>query len=276
MQGYLRDLDAQIREKKEREEREAAEELRKDRSLIRRNNGGDWRGGLNHRAGGGGEPLRDEAGRMCAGVRGLFNRELNTDAPALAVAVRHADPHGAAGQGIDHHRPGSASSAVSSHTVSRNGRTSRQQPRRVTRRDPNAGHTIFGSDAPNVYVLPGAVRPPSSRGSLVPAHEVAETDGPMQSYQQRCGARRSSDSHQQQQQWRWRRQQQEEETDVVSQGGNGSAGEESAPVPPESNTDRVEVSAKWLEQILLERDMRRKEGDQLRRQLCEAGLAPCC
>jgi hypothetical protein len=285
MQGYLRDLDAQVREKKEREEREAEEELRKDRSLIRRNNGGDWRGGLGHRGGGGGEPLRDEAGRMCAGVRGLFNRELNSDVPEPAVAVQHADPHGAAGQGIGH-RPGSASSVGSSHSAGRNVRTTGRRGC-VIRRDPNAGHKIFGSDAPGVCVLP-----PSSRGSLVAAHEVAGTDGPVQSYrvpgddarnhratpdqQQHRGARRGSDSQQQQQQqqWRWRRQQQEEELDCISRGGRGS--EESVPVPPESSTDRVEVSAKWLETLLLERDLRRQEGDQLRRQLCEAGLTPRC
>lgn len=266
MQGYLRDLDKQIREKKEREHREAQEELRLDQSMVRRNNG-NWRNG--HRGGGGGEPLRDEAGRMCAGVRGLFvNRELHSDASEPAVAVRHANPDGAAGRGVIY-RPGSASSVGSSRNTRSSGG--------VARRDPNAGHRIFEPAHP----LPGAtLRRASSRGSLVVAHEVAtsDTDGPVQPYclpgcnsrgheaasdQLHNAARVSPDSRRRQahpQRW---------------QNENGEDGEEHAagsfpPVAaPQSKHDRVEVSSKWLEQLLLERD-------QLRRQLCEMGVAPRC
>ena len=299
MQGYLRDLDAQIREKKERDEREAQEELKKDRSLIRRNNFGDWRVGMGpHRGGGGGEPLRDEAGRMCAGVRGLFNREINGYAREPAVAVRHADPEGAVGFV---HRPTSASrpptsassagsSPGASHTARSAGRIGG-----VPRRDPNAGHRIFGSDAPAVRRLHDA-RPTSSRGSLVAAHEVAGTDGPVQPYrvpgcggreyraapeQQQYSAPRLTPESQQQQQWRRPRQQhqhlhlQPDEMDGSPRGRCGSSKEERKPLPPQSSHDRIEVSAKWLEQLLLERDRRRQESDQLRRQLREAGVIPC-
>ena len=292
MQGYLRDLDAQIREKKEREEREAQEELKKDRSLIRRNNFGDWRVGMGvHRGGGGGEPLRDEAGRMCAGVRGLFNREINGYAREPAVAVRHADPVSYPDQdavGVVH-RPTSASSAGSSpgasHIPRRAGRIGG-----VPRRDPNVGHRIFGSDEPAVPPLYDARRT-SSRGSLVAAHEVAGTDGPVQPYrvpgcdgqdyragpeQQQYSAPRLTPESQQ---WRRQRQQhqhrQPDEPGGSPRGRCGSSQEERKPLPPQSSHDRVEVSAKWLEQLLLERDLRRQESDQLRRQLREAGVQPC-
>ena len=266
--AYLADLDQQVREKKERERLEQDEDLRRERSMVRRNND-DWHGGMFANRGGGGEPLRDADGRMCAGVRGLFvNRELvNGDAAASPVRQSAAaGPGGAAGQGSgqgSYSRPGSASSSRSSRSSGRASSGRRGggvRPGHGAVRDPNAGQGVFGAGGEDG---PSARR--RSRAGLVAPHEVSLVTPPAPA--------------QQQQQWPRPR-----------SGGGGGGGPEagrwqeaardphphyghqeqlSPPPLPQSSSDRVEVSAEWLQQIILERD-------RLRRQLSEAGIPHCC
>jgi len=267
MNGYLRDLDQQVREKKEREARQAQEDLARERSMVRRN-GDDWHGGMFVKRGGGGEPLRDADGKLAAGVRGLFtNNPHDADRAGPVTPVVHRAPGSAAGQGSGqggYARPGSTSSR-------RNSRPS------VARRDPNQGHGIFVADDA------GPERRRGNGGDVLVAPSSAHEVGAPHQQQPAAWPGRPRSGGQ------LRRQPQPADGRRVGAGSSNlpppqphqpaehqpplrtgpRSAERSGAAPPRSSGDRIEVSAEWLERILLERD-------QLRRQLQEAGLAPCC
>ncbi len=119
--AYLLSLEQQIAEKLQRCAIESAAAVRASAPAAL-GMGGPSRGG-------GGEPLRDEEGRVVSGVRGLFQRELLGAKPA--AAQRH-------GEGAD--------TAYYEGRDRRVLQTAGTATGRGGLRDPNAGHHIFGGD----------------------------------------------------------------------------------------------------------------------------------
>lgn len=136
--AYLLSLEQQIAEKHQRCASERAAAVRASAPAALGILGGPSRGG-------GGEPLRDEEGRVVSGVRGLFQRELLGAKPA--AAQRH-------GEGAD--------TAYCEGRDSRILKTAGTATGRGGLRDPNASHNIFGAPAELLCSTYGDRLPPSA------------------------------------------------------------------------------------------------------------------
>jgi hypothetical protein len=136
--AYLLSLEQQIAEKQQRCAIERAAAVRASAPAALGILGGPSRGG-------GGEPLRDEEGRVVSGVRGLFQRELLGAKPA--AAQRH-------GEGAD--------TAYCEGRDSRVLQTAGTATGRGGLRDPNAGHHIFGAPAELLCSTYGDRLPPTA------------------------------------------------------------------------------------------------------------------